>query len=1195
MDFFLSIIKIAPNATISDIDSPNASSLIIIITTLYTGDNYSFPIISGLNKTQNNQRITYTGSQPLVIYENLLRSISFADTNVEPHLQKRELSFIVYTPISGNGGSAPSNVTMATIEILPVNDQVPVFNQSSYSGRVDENSPVGTPVGVSVAASDGDLPINQITYSISGSGASYFNIDPMTGLVTTAAVFDAEVVSSLSFNVTAEDTDGSIVQSATVPVMVAVADLNDNVPMFDLPFYQVNVSENTTHGKVILTVSASDSDVSSVNSALTYSLRDLIDISGSAPSLLPFAIDPVTGVIMLSGMLDYEKEQRFDFFVTCEDSGSPSLSSSVPVTVHVSDANDNAPVFDQDVYKLSISEDLGFGSPILTVQARDSDSGLNSHVTYELSGTVTFIIDSISGVITLAGELDYETEREVVFTVLARDSGVHEQVSSAIVNVTITNVNDNPPSFLSDIYQFAVYENTVQTHFAVSASDPDNTVSVLNALTYSILSSCLNETFTIGSHDGMIRLLQPLDRESHPICMLRVGVSDSLHSASATVNITVLDVNDNHPSFDEALYQKSIPEIYPVGTFVITVSASDPDEGKNGTITYTIGDGNVAGAFSVSPQGGIISVNGSLDHEVRGFYNLTLIATDGGGLSGTSHVLVTVTDRNDESPLLVISNDAISYTEETGVVPIAESIQVIDPDVQHNSIQEATIILSVSVCQLSNISFVCPQDFECFYYCGEGLALNKSLYGALTVSYASNVSTVSLNGEASPSAYQSILSSLSYFSTLPEPVPGNRFVEVSVFDGVHHSNTLAINVTMNLIDDNCPIVAASVSPPRVNYTEGDPPLNIGEGLGLLVSDSDQHVPLHQMLSGMIITLYHQNEGLERLSVNTTGLPFTVQDTNSVYTIRINGFESVTTYQNILRTLTYNNTVSEPTQGPRLGTISPIFVSGSCSPYSLNYTINVLTVNDNPPLIVTNTSLVDYREETGSLGIVQLANFTLTDPDVGFPILDASIFIASGDIRDIGQESLTFDSTLIPPGANLVEIFDHVRIGLFRIGFFLTGYSTVTSYEGFIRSVRYTNTAPEPTPGNRTLTISVFDGKYIAQTSIIIRVLILNDNPLELNGSIDIFSFFEGNSSLQLSGFMLYDPDEGAQVHELTISLSNTLETGRESISVMAFGSVESSSNTINLTTVDNITTYQVSNLIICTPKLLHVILCYTCL
>ena len=1183
MDFFLSIIKIAPNATISDIDSPNASSLIIIITTLYTGDNYSFPIISGLNKTQNNQRITYTGYQPLAVYENLLRSISFADTNVEPHLQKRELSFIVYTPISGNGGSAPSNATMASIEILPVNDQVPVFNQSSYSGRVDENSPVGTPVGVSVAASDGDLPINQITYSISGSGASYFNIDPMTGLVTTAAVFDAEVVSSLSFNVTAEDTDGSIVQSATVPVMVAVADLNDNVPMFDLPFYQVNVSENTTHGKVILTVSASDSDVSSVNSALTYSLRDLIDISGSAPSLLPFAIDPVTGVITLSGMLDYEKEQRFDFFVTCEDSGSPSLSSSVPVTVHISDANDNAPVFDQDIYNLNVSEGLGFGSPILTAQARDSDSGLNSHVTYELSGTVTFIIDSISGVITLAGELDYEMERQVVFTVLARDSGVHEQVSSAIVNVTVTNVNDNPPSFLSDVYQFAVYENTVQTHFAVSASDPDNTISVLNALTYSILSSCLNETFTIGSHDGMIRLLKPLDRESHPICMLRVGVSDSLHSASATVNITVLDVNDNRPLFDKALYQKSIEEIYPVGTDVITVSASDPDEGKNGTITYMIGDGNVAGAFSISPQGGIIIVNGSLDHEVRGTYNLTLIATDGGGLSGTSHVLVTVTDRNDESPLLVISDNAISYTEEIGVVPIAESIQVIDPDVQHNSIQEATIILSVSVCQLSNISFVCPQDFECFYYCGEGLALNKSLYGALTVSYASNVSTVSLNGEASPSAYQSILSSLSYFSTLPEPVPGNRFVEVSVFDGVHHSNTLAINVTMNLIDDNCPIVAASVSPPRVNYTEGDPPLNIGEGLGLLVSDSDQYVSLHQMLSGMIITLYHQNEGLERLSVNTTGLPFTVEDTNSVYTIRINGFESVTTYQNILQTLTYNNTVSEPTQGPRLGTISPIFVSGSCSPYSLNYTINVLTVNDNPPLIVTNTSLVDYREETGSLGIVQLADFTLTDPDVGFPILIASMIIASGDIRDIGQESLTFESTLIPSGVNLVTYGE--------TGFSLTGSSTVTSYEGFIRSVRYTNTASEPTPGNRTLFISVFDGKYIAHTSIIIRILLLNDSLLQLNGSIQIFSFFEGNSSIQLSGFMLYDADEGAQVHELTISLSNTLETERERISVMAFGSVESSSNTINLTTVDSIATYQVSNLIICTLKLLHVCNC----
>lgn len=1125
-------------------------------------------MIPGLHKTNNsNVHVTYSGLQPLSVYESLIRSILFADTNEEPlTLQSREISFIVYTPISVNGGSAPSNVETAIVKVVPVNDQAPVLNQSSYSGQVNENSPTGTSVGVSVAASDGDLPSNQITYYISGEDADQFTIDQSTGVILTAAVFDAEMTTSLSFNVTAEDSHGSIVQSTSAPVSIVINDINDNTPLFDLPFYQLNVSESTPVGQSLLTVSASDADVSSVNSALTYSLRDVIDMSGSGQSLLPFTIDPSTGVITLTRELDYEKEQMFDLIVTCQDSGTPSLQSSVPVTINVADANDNAPVFSQDMYSATVPEDTSFGSTILTVQASDIDSGSNSHIIYEITGTVTFIIDATSGVISLVGELDYETETSIVFNVLARDSGIQEQVSTAVVNITVTNVNDNAPSFTNEVYNFTLYENTVEPQFAVLAQDPDNSIEVLNPLTYSILSSCVSDAVAISSGDGALRLLQPFDRESLSHCVLVVGVSDGLHSSNVTVNMRILDVNDNQPSFTQSIYTESIPEVYPIHTFVTTVTATDPDEGENGTVIYAIVGGNVGGAFTVTPSSGIIRVNGSLDHETISSYNLTLVARDGGGLAGTSHLLVTVTDTNDESPILVISQSSYAYTEEAGLVSIISSLQLIEPDLLQSNIQEALVILSAETsCQDGEHTFACPFEFECFYYCNEGLALNRSLYNFLSVSYATNTSTITISGTGSPATYESLLSSLHYFNGLSEPYPGSRMVELSVFDGVHHSNTLALNITVNVIDDNCPVITSSLS--QIDFTEGDHHLDIGLGLGLMLTDSDQHDISHQIISSAQVTLLNGNS-LERLTVNTTGLPLTVEDMalSNGRAIGINGPASVVTYQNVLRTLRYENPAPEPTKGIRLGSIA--LLSEQCPVYSLNYSINVITVNDNAPVIATNATMVDYREGSGSLLISSLVDFTLTDLDTDFPIHNATLILTPGDIRDDDHETLTVDTSLIPAGINFEATGGDTQLSF-------VGPSSVSNYQELIRLLSYSNTAPEPTPGNRTLTISVSDGVFTTQTSLTIRVITVNDNPLQLNGTMLVFPFYEGNTTIQLYGFLLYDPDEGTQVHSLNISLSGSLED--EEISVTAFGDVIASSDTISLTTVDSISTYQVRN------------------
>uniref|UniRef100_A0A1X7V4J9 Cadherin domain-containing protein n=1 Tax=Amphimedon queenslandica TaxID=400682 RepID=A0A1X7V4J9_AMPQE len=1121
----------------------------------------------------SNYHLVLSGTSTVAEYTKALKQVTYLYDREE--FESFPITKYIYLQVSDTMHSV---FAVTRFTFVPQNDQQPQFNSSLYTaslsestpvgsfilhGQINENSPVGTSVGVSVAASDGDLPSNQITYYISGKDADRFTIDQSTSVILTAAVFDAEITTALSFNVTAEDSYGSVVQSSSAPVSIVVIDINDNAPLFDLPFYQLNVSEDTPVGQSLLTVSASDSDVSSINSALTYSLRDIIDMSGSGQSLLPFTINSSTGVITLTMALDYEKEQMFDFIVTCQDSGTPSRQSNVPVTINVADANDNAPVFSQDMYPATVPEDASFGSTILTVQARDVDSGSNSRIVYEITGTVTFIIDATTGVISLVGELDYETETSIVFDVLARDSGIQEQVSTAVVNITVTNVNDNPPSFLNQVYNFTVYENTVEPQFTVLAQDPDNSIEVLNPLNYSLLSSCLSGAVAISSGDGVLSLLQPFDRESLSNCVLVVSVSDGLHSSNVIVNMRILDVNDNQPSFTQSIYTESIPEIYPVNTFVTTVTATDPDEGENGTVTYAIVGGNVGEAFTIMPSNGMIRVNGPLDHETVSSYNLTLVASDGGGLTGTSHLLITVTDSNDESPILVISQSSYTYTEEAGLVSITSSLQLIEPDLLQSNIEEALIILSVETsCQDDEHTFACPSDFDCFYYCSEGLALNKSLYNSLSVSYSTNTSTITISGAGSPATYESLLSSLHYFNGFSEPYPGGRMVELSVFDGVHHSNTLAINITVSVIDDNCPVITSSLS--QIDFTEGDHYLDIGLGLGLMLTDSDQHNISHQIISGVQVTLLNGNS-LERLTVNTTGLPLMVQDMtlSNGRAIEISGPASIATYQNVLRTLRYENPVPEPTKGLRLGSIA--LLSEQCPMYSLNYSVNVITVNDNAPVIATNATMVDYREGSGSLLISMIIDFTLTDLDTDFPIHNATLILTPGDIRDSGHESLSVDTSLIPAG-----IYFEASGGQTQLSF--VGPSSVSNYQELIRSLSYSNTASEPTLGNRTLTITVSDGAFTTQTTLTIRVLTVDDNPLQLNGTMLIFPFYEGNTTIELYGFLLYDPDEGAQVYSLNISLSDSL--GDEEISVTAFGDVITSSDTISITTVDSISTYQ---------------------
>lgn len=163
--------------------------------------------------------------------------------------------------------------------------------------------------------------------------------------------------------------------------------------------------------------------------------------------------------------------------------------------------------------------------------------------------------------------------------------------------------------------------------------------------------------FTINSHTGVVSTTQVLDREERQDYTLTIQARDygpTALSSSTQLQLLLLDQNDNTPSFSRKSYHASISEGLPAGAEVLRVSASDPDQGSNGDVTYSLTEDSSQGAFSVDPVTGVVRTTRSLDRESRAQYTLRAVATDGcslGPLSSVASLTVQVEDVNDNVPV----------------------------------------------------------------------------------------------------------------------------------------------------------------------------------------------------------------------------------------------------------------------------------------------------------------------------------------------------------------------------------------------------------------------------------------------------------------------------------------------------------------------------------------------------------------
>ncbi|KAM9350321.1 cadherin EGF LAG seven-pass G-type receptor 3 [Symphorus nematophorus] len=567
----------------------------------------------------------------------------------------------------------------------------PHFSQYNYQVQVAENQPPGTSVIV-MSASDPDAgDAGRVSYSIAplmnSRSSDYFHIHPDTGLITTTQILDREHMDLHYFRVTATDY-GSSRLSGTTMVAITVSDRNDHSPIFEQTEYRETIRENVEEGYPILQLRATDLDSPS-NANIRY--RFVGDTAAMARAA--FEIDPRSGLITTRGAVDRETNEHYTLQVEASDQGKEPgpRSATVKVFITVLDENDNVPQFSEKRYVVAVKEDVRPHSEILRVSATDLDKDSNAAVHYNIiSGNSRgqFSIDSVTGEIQVVAPLDYEAEREYTLRVRAQDNGRPPlSNNTGIVSVQVTDVNDNPPIFVSTPFQASVLESAPvgSSILHIQAIDTDSGDNA--RLEYRLTGTSSDTPFIINSATGWVTVSSILDRESVEHYFFGVEARDygmPPLSATASVTITVMDVNDNRPEFLQKEYYARLNEDAAVGTSVVTVTAVDRD--VNSAVTYQITGGNTRNRFAISTAGGagLLSLALPLDYKQERRYVLTVTASDR-TLHDTCQVHINITDANTHRPVFQSAHYSVSVNEDRPPGSTVVVISATDDDVGENA------------------------------------------------------------------------------------------------------------------------------------------------------------------------------------------------------------------------------------------------------------------------------------------------------------------------------------------------------------------------------------------------------------------------------------------------------------------------------------------------------------------------------
>ena len=483
-------------------------------------------------------------------------------------------------------------------------------------------------------------------------------------------------------------------------ISLNIIDINDNAPQFKKDIITIEISESVGKGNRFRLDEAHDADIGQ-NTIQSYMIQENAHFTINVNTK---SAGGKYSELVLEKVLDREERKDMSILLTATDGGSPQKSGTVVIQVTVLDANDNAPVFSQAVYRASIPENSPLDTVVITVQAKDVDEGLNGEVRYEFDHISeennAFSLDETTGEVMVTGSIDYEELSMYEIQITAKDGlGL---ASSCMLLIEIKDVNDNAPVTFIKSLTNPIPENvaagTEVGIINVQDKDSENNRQVRCFIQQDVpfkLVSSINNYYSLVT-------TSELDRELFSVYNLTITATDEGQpplSSSKSVTLTVADVNDNPPVFDEESYSAYVPENNKAGHSLCSVTARDPDWRQNGTVLYSLLPGGevnsipVTAYLTVNGDTGVIQAQRSFDYEQMRSFKVFVMARDNGSPPLSSNVTVTVfiTDVNDNTPQILYPTQEGS-TVMTELVPktvqggsLVSKVIAVDTDSGQNS------------------------------------------------------------------------------------------------------------------------------------------------------------------------------------------------------------------------------------------------------------------------------------------------------------------------------------------------------------------------------------------------------------------------------------------------------------------------------------------------------------------------------
>ncbi|XP_032929060.1 protocadherin alpha-13-like [Catharus ustulatus] len=640
----------------------------------------------------------------------------------------------------------PLRVFHVQLEVTDINDNAPIFPAARKNLSIAESSVPGSRFPLE-GASDADIGVNaQLSYTLSPS--EHFSLDLQKSgerniepeLVLTKSL-DRETIPVHQLVLTATD-GGRPSLTGTMELVISVLDANDNAPQFNQSVYKVQLPENATEGTLVTRVNAADPD-EGTNSEVTYAVTNFIPPSGRDV----ISINPKTGEIHLTGCLDFEEVNVFDFRIEARDHGAPSLSGHCKVELAVLDVNDNAPEVWVTSLSVPVPEDASVGTVVALLSVSDRDSGANGRVRCWVWPAAPFGLEATfagSYSLVLREALDRERVSEYEVEVRAEDGGAPALGARRGLRVPVSDVNDNAPLFAQAVYTVLARENNAAGAELARlwARDPDEAGN--GRVSYSVWEGAAggvgaaagsgwraaSSYVSVDAESGRVWALQPLDYEELQVLQFEVRAVDAGEPplcGNATVQLFVLDENDNAPALlppagsapeagavaAEAASSSSSSSFVgpvsgsgtlwawaawgaPAGQVVAKIRAVDADSGYNAWLRYELWEPRAKGPFRVGLYSGEVSTARPLDEADGPRHTLLIVVRDHGepARSATATLSVSLLEAN-EAALAAGSSASSSRSGSRSAVGV---------DVGGAAASAATNVwLVVAICAVSSL------------------------------------------------------------------------------------------------------------------------------------------------------------------------------------------------------------------------------------------------------------------------------------------------------------------------------------------------------------------------------------------------------------------------------------------------------------------------------------------------------------